>query len=305
MSVLAEIPPALRNSVLTAVRTKPQPLGEDPVLYRNLCGFSKESLAFLEGLTFSQCLELADCAVGVNIPTTGYFEIMDRGVPLIHLQIAETVTLHPDLPDSVTATVRAKEAIWPAIESVLFDPRLRDQLLGAQRQFCKNDSGRGRSGGDDFLRNTLLRLTGRNRFRLLPLKSKSKTFGSFSGRIDPRTAPAAEQAGAGHVDDLLSVSKDVAAVAGWAADLGANRPAKFVHIFSSGKHLASGSPDLPRPDVQGRFGQEGLRNSGFLIRIPFRDEVLRGSLEVYAELSDSSIIQLALPQNLEARQANQ
>lgn len=298
MSVLAIPPESLRNRVMIALRTKPRPLGEDPALYRSLCGFPEESLTFLEGLTFSQCLELADCAIGVNVPTTGYFEIMEKGVPLLHIQHADAVTFHPDLPGRVTAEVRSPEAIWPAIERVLFDTPYRQRLLKRQQQFLNSDKATPHS-----VENILLRMTAKRSSSFWPWKQKPQPV-SFTGgpspqNVDLQHARIAEpHAGDGYLDDLFALTNGAAAVAGWAADFLINRPARLVHILADGQHIASGSPNLARPDVAQLFGRDGIRDSGFLIRIPLHDWLLASSLQAYAELNDGSLIRLKLSQPL-------
>src|SRR5271166_564410 len=54
LSFIGRIPESLKDRVLTVIRTKPGVLGDDPILYRELCGFSSESLSFLDGLDFLQ-----------------------------------------------------------------------------------------------------------------------------------------------------------------------------------------------------------------------------------------------------------
>ena len=82
LSFIGRIPESLKDRVLMVIRTKPGVLGENPILYRELCGFPSESLTFLDGLDFSQSISVADCVVGINLPTTGYFEVLRKGVPL-------------------------------------------------------------------------------------------------------------------------------------------------------------------------------------------------------------------------------
>jgi hypothetical protein len=148
LSFIRQIPESLKHRVLMVIRTKPGEWGDNPILYRELCGFPSESLTFLDGLDFSQCVSVADCVVGINLPTSGYFEVLRKGVPLIHVQTADVISLEPDLPPETIQRVTEIQGIWPAIEAVLFDERQRRKVLEIQGRFVAADfrptvSGRG------------------------------------------------------------------------------------------------------------------------------------------------------------------
>ncbi len=294
ISAIARPPEFLRDRVVLAIRAKPRPLGEDPFLYRSICEIPEEALAIVDGLTFSQCLDLADVVVGVNIPTSGYFEVMERGIPLVHIQTTDPLMLHPELPASVTASVRSVEAIWPTIERVLFDARHRRGLLERQRKYLEIDRVSKRSAASHSIERILFSMTDKAGWRFW---QRPKKPARVIETIDLEHARFNYDAHAGYVDDLLWVSDNTAAVVGWAAEFAAGKPAKAVHVFASQKFLGTGTPRLGRPDVVEFFGLESLRNSGFMVSIPFENQQVPGSLRAYAELSDGSLAQLMLPEN--------
>src|SRR5262249_37965036 len=155
-------------------------LGEDPILYRELCGFPSESLTFLDGLDFSQSVEVADCVVGLNLPTTGYYEVMRKGVPLIHVQTADVITLEPDLPPEIVPRITDLEGIWPAIESVLFDERQRRKVLEMQERFVAADFRPAISGCGEPVEALFRRLLGS---RIRP--TINRFLSAFVGRLRP------------------------------------------------------------------------------------------------------------------------
>ena len=163
MSIFCGMPEHLSSKILIAVRAKPGVLSEDTILYKRLAGISEESVTFLNGLTFSECLQLADCVVGMNLPTSGYFEILECGVPLIHVQMAEVTTKHPDLPPTVVQQVTKAEDLWPRIESVLFDPDFREQTIERQRQFIQLDLTPNFEAGSSPLQSVIQHLMAENR----------------------------------------------------------------------------------------------------------------------------------------------
>jgi hypothetical protein len=159
VSKLAMVPPFLQPRIKVCIRAKPGVLGEDPMLYKVLSGAPEESLTLLQGLSFAEMLQVADCVVGVNLPTSGYFDIMEQRVPLIHVQAARVATLHPDLPAETIGLITDMEDVWPAIEAVLFDEDRRRQLLQIQQQFISIDRQPDMDAGEDpvgsVLRNLL------------------------------------------------------------------------------------------------------------------------------------------------------
>ena len=79
-------------------------VGEDTVLIGS-CAGSHKSLTLLNGLRFWEAIAIADCIVGVNLPTGGYFEILEKEIPLIHVQTAPAVMHHPDLPSTLSTSL--------------------------------------------------------------------------------------------------------------------------------------------------------------------------------------------------------
>ena len=139
LSFIRRIPESLKDRILVVIRTKPGLLGDNPILYRELCGFPLESLTFLDGLDFSQSVSVADCVVGINLPTSGYFEVLRKGVPLIHVQTADVISLQPDLPPEIVQRITELQGIWPTIEAVLFDEQQRRKILETQGKFVAAD----------------------------------------------------------------------------------------------------------------------------------------------------------------------
>jgi hypothetical protein len=299
--VLAQIPQALQNTVLVAIRTKARPLGEDPILYRALVGFAEESITFLDGLSFSQCLRLADCVVGVNIPTTGYYEVMELGVPLLHIQTTQVLTLQPDLPTSVIGPISSPAEVWDAVASVLFDAKRRGKLLRKQRHFVSQDRKVSVSGPGSPLSTVLEEITDKPRyfFRRWQRKSRSSAEQPQNG-FDLSGMQIVETGFAGYIDDVLIASDESMAITGWAADLIANRPARRVHVVLREKWLTSGEPLQHRPDVAAALSNDYLRSAGFWIRTPAFDVASVKDLSVYAELHNGTVGRLIEP-HLEGR----
>ena len=301
MSFIAQTLRSEQDSVLLAIRTKPGPVGEDPIIYKAACGFSEESVAFLNGMTFSQCLDLADCVLGVNIPTNGYFEVIERDVPLLHVQTTEAVTFHPDLPGAVLSQVNTDDSIWPALKSILFDSAHRTEVLEKQKSFLQRDQREnyfcpGKSAGQ-----VLEQLSGNRELTRLSWMRHRRERRTVS---NPNSEPIrlrdfdVSTRGAGSVDDLLLGSDGSVVVVGWSADLITDQPAKVVHIFAGDEYVASGSPALLRPDVARALGSPGTRYSGFEIRVLHCDKQSPKSLEAFGELSDGTLYPLGRPQSL-------
>jgi hypothetical protein len=302
LKALARIPSSLQHRVALAVRTKPKPAGEDTVLYSELGGFSPESLTILNGLDFSEAVSAADCIVGVNLPTGGYFEILERGIPLLHVQTAASLVLHPDLPSNIVHVVRNNSAIWPAIESVLFDDRTRQQLLNTQRQFIAADAVTIPEETGSPVQRVLRELLGskpgfrwRNAFR----RSRSVPVDPIGKRELPSAVPnefiRSHQGGAGNIDDVLVGFGGLAMIIGWAADMTVRRPARAVHIFLDGKWLGKSGCEQSRPDVAAALNEENLTFCGFSARVPFGDEAQASTLTIYSELDNGTFFELPNP----------
>lgn len=302
LSVLAQVPPALQDQVMLAIRAKPRPLGEDPIVYQALSGFTPENINLLDGLSFSECVRLADCVVSVNVPTTGFFEVMELGIPLLHIQTTRVLAMQPDLPPGVTAAVTADAEIWPAIAALLFDATKRASVLRTQREFVQNDRKSRISAVDRPLQLILDEVTGTKsvgfwrRWGRRPLKSKPGVAECPPLSESLEGKRIVHDGCAGFVDDLLLGSDGSMAVRGWAADLVARRPAKRVHCFSLRTWLATGLLIQQRPDVAVFFGDNSFLSTGFLIRIPPSVVPAPKEFSMYAELHDGSFGKLPGPQ---------
>jgi hypothetical protein len=302
LRILARIPASLQHLVALAVRTKPKPAGEDTVLYRELCGFSPESLTILNSLDFSEAVSAADCVVGVNLPTGGYFEILEGGIPLIHVQTAASLVLHPDLPSSVVHLVRNTNAIWPAIESVLFDNQTRQQLLATQRQFIAADAAtvpEEPGGPVQAILRQLLTSKRQSRWGSAFRRSPSVGVDAIRKEELPSAIPnefiRSDQGGAGNIDDVLVGFGGLAMIIGWAADLTVRRPARTVHIFLNGTWLGKSACEQSRPDVAAAFNDENLTFCGFSARVPLSDEAQAATLTIYSELHNGTFFELPNP----------
>jgi hypothetical protein len=290
VSKLAEVPPSLQSRVTLEIRTKPEPFGEDPMLYRKLCGLNSHGRSLLEGLSFSQVIDLADCVVGMNVPTTGYFEVLAKGVPLIQVRAAPVTTLHPDLPSEVTAEITDAEGMWPAIEAVLFDPDRRSQLLAVQRRFITHDLQPDAGFGDDPVVGILNRvISSRVRETTADVAAKPRSSDESPALTSRLEEPGgASHRGTGNVDDVLVAPDGRGLVLGWAADLTIGRPAKAVSVFFDGECLGTSRPTLLRPDVADALKDQRLLRSGFRMPVAFAKAHRAGTISVRAELHDGS-----------------
>jgi hypothetical protein len=286
LAALARVPNQLRGKVLLAIKTKRGALGEDPILYSTLCGFSEESVSFANDVSLAECLEVADCAVGINVPTNAYYEVIQRNIPLIHIQTTEAVTYHPELPAHIIRTVLTEDAIWPTIGAVLFDPLHRQQLIQEQRRYLESEQGARFWFSDHSLRRVLRRLS-RSRF------SARHTAASIRNTALPGTQRLHMGTnGAGYVEDILLYPDGNGGVVGWAADRTTNQPAKAVHIYADETWLTAGRPEFPRPDVADALGNQGFSNAGFAIEVPEIHRHADQAIYCYAELSDGTFYKL-------------
>jgi Glycosyltransferase Family 4 len=300
LSFIGRVLESLKDRVLLVIRTKPGGLGDGPILYRELCGFPLESLTFLDGLDFSQCVSLADCVVGMNLPTSGYFEVLRKGIPLIHVQTADVIALAPDLSQQVVPTITEHQEIWPAIEAVLFDERQRRKVLEIQGRFVAADFKPSVSSRRDPVEAFFRRLLGfRNRPTLSGFLNAirqplTRRFGPThrSAPFDESYLPRCEQGGAGFVDDVLLGSDGSAITVGWAVDTKIGQPAKAIHIFFKGLWVSKGSPWQARSDIAIHFRDKRLEHSGFSVHSTVGGEENISLLSAYAELHDGTFFKL-------------
>jgi hypothetical protein len=287
--VVARMPKYLRDRVIVEIKAKPGPLGEDPILYSKLCGFSEESVSFTDNLKFSECLELADCAVGINVPTNGYYEVIERGVPLIHIQTTDAVTYHPDLPDRIVRTVRTGNAIWPTINAVLFDSLHRQRLIVEQSRFLESEQRTSFWRSTYSHREALRRLSRRRRAAGIKVRRTDVR----NRRIDLARRLQRKTKGILNIDDILLDSQGNGGILGWAADRTTNRVATAVHIYANTEWLAGGEPGLWRPDVVTALGNPAFIHAGFAIEIPNLQQYADQTISAYAELTDGSFYKLS------------
>lgn len=139
VGAFGRVPDHLKDKVHIAVRRRAPRACEDDSLYRSLSDLDDDALHFLDGLTFHDCVDLADCLVGINSPTSGYYEVFQNGKPLLHVQGMDILWMQPDLPADVIGRVDGIAGMWPAIERVLFDEEHRKALLDRQAAFVEED----------------------------------------------------------------------------------------------------------------------------------------------------------------------
>ena len=288
LSTLARIPNQLHDKVLLAIRPKGGPLGEDPVLYSRLCGFSEESVSFASELNLSACLDLADCAVGINVPTNAYYEVIERGIPLIHIQTTESVTYHPELPPRIIRTISTHDEIWPTINAVLFDSLHGQRLIQEQHKYLESQSKSRFWFSDHSLRRVLHRLSP-SRFNV---GRTAVCIHALSRRSQDMQLLDTETKGDGYIDEILLDPDGTGGVVGWAADRIINRPAKAVHIYTGDTWVTAGRPEFSRRDVADALGNEGFRNAGFAIEVPEIGQYTDQPISAYAELSDGTLYKL-------------
>jgi hypothetical protein len=303
LTTFGQIPVSLQDRILVAIRTKPGQLGDDPILYRELCGLPAESFSFLDGLDFSQSVEIADCVVGLNIPTNGYFDVLGKGVPLIHVQTASVVAMHPNLPPEVVPRINKIQDIWPIIEATVFDARHRQQLLEIQQGFVMADFTPTVFGDGDPIECLIRELLGYrsscnlgNFLRDLWHRVPSQHWrGHRPFALVESCLPLSQQGGAGNVDDILLGSDGSTLIVGWAADLMTKEPAKAIHVFHDGLCIAERGLGQSRPDVAAFYHDDRLKPSGFSILLTSVAEKQARTLLLYSELRDGTFFQLKMP----------
>lgn len=139
VTTLGRVPAHLKDKVTLALRRRAPRGGEDNVIYQTFSDLTDQQLDLLNGLTFPECLELADCLVGITQQTSGYYEIFQSRKPVLHLQGISTFHQQPDLPAELLGNLSDPEALWPAIERALFDDAYREDLVGRQSRFVDED----------------------------------------------------------------------------------------------------------------------------------------------------------------------
>jgi hypothetical protein len=297
LSVLRLMPERLTSAVFVAVRPKPGTLGGDSLLFRQLCGFSEEAVSLTEDLTFVESVKLADCVLGVNLPTSAYFEVLEENVPLLHVQTAEVAALHPDLPHEIVGRITKHEDIWPAVESVLFDSAENERIKRTQQQFVFHDRKSEFAASDGPVESVI---------RQIRDASVASRFRNFLARVpngivawlrsdDLRLKEhlrAEAQVHGGYIDDVLFDSDGRYVLAGWAADFNAAQPAVSVHAFISDKWRASCRPTIPRPDVATTYANQNLTNVGFSLALKLSDKRQLETLALYAELRNGQFAKL-------------
>jgi hypothetical protein len=287
LSVLARVPQQVQDSIILAIKPKRTNLGEDPILYSKLCGFTQESTTFTEDLDLSQCLQLAACAIGVNVPTNGYYEVLESGVPLIHVQTGRCVTQHPDLPARVIGLVRKDDQIWPRIINVLFHPHDRQRLKNTQRRFLAAERRSSFSHPQLSLRTLLERLSGPQR------STQHEAEFNCRAPLKPmRIGEDHDQGGMGYLDDIAIRPNGDGAVLGWAVDQNSPGAATIVHIYADDDWVTAGRAELPRSDVASALNNPAFTNAGFAIGIPELPRFAYRTLTAYAELPDGTFYQL-------------
>ncbi len=289
MAVLANIAELLKDRVAVMFRAKPGAFGEDPILYQQLSGFFPESLGSAEMPSFSEHVQAADCIVGVNVATGGYYEIMQTGAPLIHFQMADVVTRQPDLPPEAIRTVTNPAALQTSIESMLFDEGYRERALQKQREYAAKDSGSDHP--PDPVRTVVQNLIKKKPSRWRRSHRSGKKLEpdmSSQHPLDSSSLPLSAFPAAGYVDDILYAPNGRCRTDGWAVDLNAGHPAKAVHIFINERRIAKGMTGFERPDVAAAYGNPKLLTTGYSVAFRLDSTDLMDAVRVYAEMHDGT-----------------
>jgi hypothetical protein len=219
---------------------------------------------------------------------------MQSGAPLIHFQMADVVSLQPDLPAEAITVVTNPAALPSAIESLLFDEQFHNAALRRQRDFAANDFRPDYPG--DPVRTVVQKLIEKRRSpwrRRHKLAEKIGPDMSSKPPVDVSSLPTLPFIGAGYVDDILYAPNGRCRADGWAADLGTNHPAKAVHIFVNERWIAKGAPALERPDVAAVHNNPNFLATGFSIGFHVEHTELIDALRVYAEMQDGTFHLLA------------
>jgi hypothetical protein len=97
----------------------------------------------------------------------------------------------------------------------------------------------------------------------------------------------------------IEPANDSLLVRGWAADLGARKPAKLVLVALGKRIVGWATPHLSRPDVERYLGGQAFRRSGYEVKVPWRRIVGPNgtpdfsNLRVYGLLYDGRAVGLA------------
>jgi hypothetical protein len=137
VSVLSAPPDHLKDKVFVVVRMKRSTLSDDEKFYTDILKFPSESIDNVAELTFSQCIQITDCAISINLATGGFVEVMQRHVPLIYVETAtmDRVLVEESAYYSALPCIKDKHKIWDEIERVLFDEEYRRQVIDFQSAF--------------------------------------------------------------------------------------------------------------------------------------------------------------------------
>jgi hypothetical protein len=96
----------------------------------------------------------------------------------------------------------------------------------------------------------------------------------------------------GFIEKMVRTERNLV-VDRWAADPAAGSPAVAVHVFNADKEVASGIPNLPRPDVAKFLNVASSNQFGFRIMAPVGLTSV-GEIHVFAQLHDGSFIELMM-----------
>lgn len=294
MAAMGGVANSLKDRVAFVLRTKPGWPVDERILYERLSGYLPD-IDFDTPASFSDLVGIADCIVGVNIPTGGYYEILKSQVPLIHFQVADVVARHPDLPEQAITLANNPDELKAALESMLFDPASRAAAIRKQRDFANRDFMPDITADDPV--STVARALARKslpRFEWLSGRRREpEGRKSSSWKPGPNGVGASLSRSAGSIDDILYRPGGRVKIIGWAADPEAGLPAKAVHVFLDSALIASGSPSLERPDVAAAYDKQSLFASGFIVacRVDSLDHLAR--LRVFAETHDDRMLELS------------
>lgn len=148
LGVLFNVPKDLRNSCRVLVKTKPW--FDHPHTYQVLRQQSYEPSSVLicdAEMTLKEAIKYADICVMVNVPTTGYHEVIMQSKPLVF--ISNTPFTHPGLPRLPTdqsLVIEDLTDVWPQLRKLLQEPNTLQNLVDMQKNIYDEDMPVGKAG---------------------------------------------------------------------------------------------------------------------------------------------------------------
>ena len=130
---LLDIPDDLAPQVGLII--KPKTGYEDVLVYRNLADKKKHSdrIVVLRWGLLTEVAEMCDIAIGIDVPTSGYFDVVLSNKPMLYVQSGPLLYPRTGIPEGVLCRLDSPEAVWEMVGRLLRDPGLRHSLQQSQR----------------------------------------------------------------------------------------------------------------------------------------------------------------------------